>query len=103
MKRILAVALCALILTLPACQSLFTDEQQQILTSRINELEAQQAITKTEADIAREFVTKDVGDQETWENILWAAGSILGALIGVNIQRGSPTNRKGLPPKGDAA
>lgn len=42
-------------------------------------------------------------DWSVLEGLGWTALTIVGAILGINIQRGTPSNRKGLPPRAPAA
>lgn len=82
MKWIILIALCGLC----AC-GVLSHDQAATLSQYFSEQRAQGLITEAQYQTLIEALDTSGFD---WEQLLWTAGGVIGALFGVRIQRGPP-------------
>ena len=73
-----------------------SEEQTQAALQRALELHQSGQLSDAELDAFKTVLARQ--ESFDWEELLWSAGSIVGALFGVQIWRGGVNNRKGAVP-----
>ena len=101
MKRLRTLlVLAGMAVLFVGCKALIADDQAAVMISKIDALEQAGHLTPVDAANQRAVIV-DATKDRTIDNILWTLAAIAGSILGVNVQRGTPGNRKGLPPRSE--
>lgn len=95
MKKLTKWALLALV-TLICAACMMSPEQQQTALQVVDQMLAQGSISQVQADALRETILNG-GQGAWWLHLADTLGGAVLGYLGVQIRRGAPTQRVGLP------